>query len=161
MIVYHGSIDAITTPDINHSFRNLDFGKGFYVTTVLEQAQRWSKRKALLTNASQAFISEYEIADSFQELNVLKFDENLDEWIDFVCSCRDGSDIYKRYDIIMGKVADDKVYRVIDMYRKGIWDKDRALSEIKIYDTYDQIAFVSQKAIDKCLKYKACMEVQL
>ncbi len=34
MIVYHGSIEIVKNPDVNHSFRPLDFGMGFYVTTV-------------------------------------------------------------------------------------------------------------------------------
>lgn len=46
MIVYHGSIQNVERPDILHSYRALDFGKGFYVTTIREQAERWAKRKA-------------------------------------------------------------------------------------------------------------------
>ena len=33
MIVFHGSVDVVQNPDINHSYRPLDFGKGFYVIT--------------------------------------------------------------------------------------------------------------------------------
>lgn len=51
-------------------------------------------------------------------------------------------------DVIIGKVANDKVFRVVDMYHQGIWDKDRALKEIRVYPTYDQIAFVTQDAIN-------------
>lgn len=40
MIVYHGSDVVVQTPDVLHSYRNLDFGKGFYVTTVREQAEK-------------------------------------------------------------------------------------------------------------------------
>lgn len=40
MIVYHGSIEIVKNPDVNHSYRPLDFGKGFYVTTVKEQAEK-------------------------------------------------------------------------------------------------------------------------
>ena len=39
MIVYHGSIEAVKNPDVLHSHRPLDFGKGFYVTLVKEQAE--------------------------------------------------------------------------------------------------------------------------
>lgn len=46
MIVYHGSIEAVEKPDVGHSYRRLDFGTGFYVTTVREQAERWARRKA-------------------------------------------------------------------------------------------------------------------
>ena len=42
MIVYHGSTVIVKEPDVLHSYRSLDFGKGFYVTTVLEQAKRWT-----------------------------------------------------------------------------------------------------------------------
>ncbi len=49
--------------------------------------------------------------------------------------------------------------RVVDMYHQGIWDKERALKEIKVYETYDQIAFISQKAIDQLLSYVSCYEV--
>ena len=38
MIVYHGSNMVVEHPDVNHSYRDLDFGRGFYVTTVKEQA---------------------------------------------------------------------------------------------------------------------------
>jgi hypothetical protein len=46
MKVFHGSTDIVNKPDIAHSFRPLDFGKGFYVTTVREQAEKWARRKA-------------------------------------------------------------------------------------------------------------------
>ena len=124
MNVYHGSNVIIHNPDIMHSFRPLDFGKGFYVTTVMEQAERWARRK-----------------------------------MDFVCRCRDEKEDYLKYDFIRGKVANDKVFRVVDMYHSGIWDKERALKEIKVYHDYDQIAFVSQKAIDQLLRYETFYEV--
>ena len=37
MIVFHGSNQRVENPDVKHSLRNLDFGFGFYVTTVKEQ----------------------------------------------------------------------------------------------------------------------------
>ena len=35
MRVYHGSIECVKEPDVFHSYRSLDFGKGFYVTKHL------------------------------------------------------------------------------------------------------------------------------
>jgi hypothetical protein len=63
------------------------------------------------------------------------------------------------FDVIKGKVADDKVFRVVDMYKRGFWDKERAIREIRVYETYNQIAFISQKAIDAMLKQTAYYEV--
>lgn len=95
-----------------------------------------------------------------EAFKIKTFSDDLVEWIDFVCTCRDGNEDYKQYDIIMGKVADDKVFRVVDMYHQGIWDRERALKEIKVYETYDQIAFISQKAIDGLLSYSSSYEVK-
>ena len=40
MTVYHGGILEIRNPDVTHSKKYLDFGKGFYVTSFPKQAFR-------------------------------------------------------------------------------------------------------------------------
>lgn len=159
MIVYHGSTDVIKQPDVKHSYRLLDFGQGFYVTTVKEQAVRWARRKSALKKGITAMVNCYKMAEEFGELKHKTFPKDMMEWIDFVCRCRDGSHDYPKYDVISGKVANDKVFRVVDLYRTGIWEKERALKEIKAYPNYDQIAFITQKAIDQLLIYDSCIEV--
>ncbi len=159
MIVFHGSTDGVKNPDVYHSYRSLDFGKGFYVTTVEKQAKKWARRKAELANKKNGIINCYNMSEKWDDFRVKTFDDDLNEWIEFVCACRDGSLDYKKYDIIFGKVADDKVFRVVDMFHQGIWDKDRALKEIKVYDTYDQIAFINQEAIDSLLEFDSYYEV--
>ena len=160
MILYHGSDVVVEHPDTLHSKEHLDFGVGFYTTSIQTQAERWARRKASFNGKTTGYVSVYEAAAS-AELAVLDFGEDHDRWLDFVCNCRDGSDIYRKYDVIFGKVADDKVFRVVDMYKRGIWDKERAIREIRVYDTYDQMAFISQKAIDSMLIFKQCYEVKL
>ena len=159
MMVYHGSVVVVENPDIQYSYRSLDFGKGFYVTSVWEQAERWARRKADLLGSSKAIINIYQMRDDFGDLAVKSFDSDLMEWIDFVCSCRDGNEEYLKYDLIHGKVANDRVFRVVDMYHTGIWDKERALKEIKVYPDYDQTAFITQKAIDQLLVFMSFQEV--
>ena len=159
MIVYHGSNMIVDHPDIDHSFRSLDFGKGFYVTTVKNQAERWARRKADICGTDKAIVTIYNMAEHLNGLIYKYFEEDLSEWIDFVCGCRDGKKDYLQYDLIKGKVADDKVFRVVDMYHSGIWDKERALKEIKVYPDYDQIAFISLRAINQLLNYKSFYEV--
>ena len=160
MIVYHGSDIIVEKPDIQHSMKRLDFGKGFYVTTVLEQAKRWAKRKAAFRDKSVGIVNMYELTEA-EGFEILEFGDDLDVWIDFVCRCRNGSEEYTKYDVIKGKVANDKVFRVVDMYKRGIWDKERAIREIRVYDTYDQIAFIKQTAIDKMLTFTGTLEVSL
>ena len=168
MMVYHGSSEVVRQPDILHSYRALDFGKGFYVTTVREQAERWARRKAALVGTARIgmartgdrpIVNQYLMDDDIKDLRVKRFPDDLAEWIEFVCDCRDGKPDYQDYDLIIGKVANDKVFRVVDMYHSGIWDKERALKEIRAYPNYDQLAFITQKAIDKLLRFECCLEV--
>ena len=158
MIVYHGSSEIVKQPDSLHSYRALDFGKGFYVTSVREQAERWARRKADLFGG-KAIVNQYQMSDETTGLRVKTFSDDLSEWIDFVCDCRDGKPVYQQYDLIIGKVANDKVFRVVDMYHSGIWDRERALKEIRTYPNYDQIAFISQISIDKLLIFVHSREV--
>ena len=143
MIVYHGSIDIVKFPDTKHSYSTLDFGKGFYVTTNKEQARRWAYRKAIFAQKDTGYINIYDMKENYTTFNVKTFPDDLQEWIDFVCKCRNKQDEYRQYDVIIGMVADDKVFRVVDLYIQGVWDKVRALKEIKAYPEYNQIAFIS------------------
>lgn len=130
----------------------------FYVITVSTQAERWAKRKARLRGKDSGIVTMFEMTE-MQEFMIKDFADDLNSWIDFVCECRDGADIYKKFDVIKGKVANDKVFRVVDMYKRGLWDKERAIKEIRVYETYDQIAFISQRAIDTMLRQSGRYEV--
>ena len=84
MIVYHGGIDVIEKPDINHSYRPLDFGKGFYITTVKEQAEKWARRKADIFNKEVSIVNCYELKTDYDSFKVKTFPNDLIEWIAFI-----------------------------------------------------------------------------
>jgi len=107
MIVYHGSNVIVGHSDTKHSFRALDFGKGFYVTTVREQAERWARRKADICGTDKAVVTVYNMMEDFDGLVCKNYETDLTEWLDFVCRCRDEEKDYVQYDWIKGKVADD------------------------------------------------------
>ena len=44
MILYHGSFLEIKKPDLFHSRPTVDFGRGFYVTPLYEQAAKWCSK---------------------------------------------------------------------------------------------------------------------
>lgn len=160
MIVYHGSDMIVEQPDNQHSKEHLDFGRGFYTTSVKEQAERWARRKAALHGKRTGYVSVYELSEAPGFL-VRDFGEDLNSWIDFVCNCRAGSKCYCQFDVIKGKVANDKVIRVVDMYMRKVIDKERAIKDIRVYETYDQIAFISQSSMDAFLSFKGSYEVKL
>lgn len=150
MLVYHSSDQYFTTPDVVHSREALDFGKGFYVTRLREQADKYANRFLRIGNDAYLHIFEY-FPDS--DMRVKIFESYDEEWLDFVCSCRNGKDLYKEYDIIEGGVANDKVYRTVDLYMAGIFNKEQALQNLAYEKPNHQLCFITQNAIDKCLKF--------
>ena len=46
MILYHGGTEAVMHPDCKAGRPDLDFGQGFYVTSLLDQAEGFARRKA-------------------------------------------------------------------------------------------------------------------
>jgi len=159
MIVYHGSILTVDKPSAQYSQRYLDFGVGFYITADKKQAENWAKRKAVRLG-SKPFNNVYDLSDDLSKYNGLVFANEDVEWLDFVATCRKGNDDYKKYDYVSGSVANDDVFLTVDMYVRGIWDKDRALDEIKYYKTSNQICLISQVLIDDDLKFDKSYEVK-
>ena len=46
MILYHGGTEAVMHPDCKMGRPDLDFGQGFYVTRLQDQAEGFARRKA-------------------------------------------------------------------------------------------------------------------
>ena len=150
MLVYHTSNQCFETPDVLHSRNGLDFGKGFYVTRLKEQAINYAQR--FLKAGSDAYLHIFEFEPK-SELRVKVFDSYNEEWLDFVCNCRKGGEDYMKYDIIEGGVANDKVYRTVDLYMSGVYNKEQALSNLIYEIPNNQLCFISQKAINSCLRF--------
>ena len=160
MIVYHGTTEVIEKPDIKHSKKYLDFGKGFYLTSFENQAKKWALRKGL-RQEKQAIVNVYELRDNLKDYRVLTFNKENEQWLDFVCACRKGEEINQDYDIIIGNVANDDVFKTVDMYFRGLWDKEKVLNELRYYRMNDQICIVNQKTLDAVLKFEKSYEVNL
>ena len=59
MTLYHASTLVVEHPDLLHARPNLDFGPGFYLTAMHDQAVRYAAR--FLRRGKPAFISQYEL----------------------------------------------------------------------------------------------------
>ena len=82
MTVFHGSICEVRTPDLSRSKRNIDFGPGFYVTTIRHQAERWAKRKAARLGG-EAVVTEYNMLDDWSAYRVKVFSTASVEWLNY------------------------------------------------------------------------------
>lgn len=152
MIIYHGSYTEVRKPDIKYSRINLDFGRGFYVTPIEEQAKNWSLK--FKKKNKNAIVSIYTLDDNaFNDCKVLNFTSYSEEWLDFILNCRSGKDTTD-YDIVMGGVANDKVFNTVELFFDGLIDKKEALKRLKYEKPNMQIAFRNQTVIDKYLSFE-------
>ena len=113
MLVYHGSTKQITSPDISIGRNKLDFGKGFYVTTLQAQADKWSRRRSKPTR-DKPVVSVYNFTTD--GLNILSFGGYTEEWLDFVVLNRAEEAAAHYYDAIYGNIANDDVATIINDY---------------------------------------------
>lgn len=158
MIVYHGSSVEVKTPEISYSKTFLDFGRGFYLTTFQSQAEKWALRKAI-RQGKTAIVNVYDFQEKLTEYKVLSFESENEKWLDCVCECRSGRDLNQEYDIIIGSVADDDVFKMVDMYFRGLWSKEKALEELRYYRMNDLICIVNQKTIERILTFQKSYQV--
>ena len=84
MILFHGTNTDIETIDLSRSLNHKDFGKGFYLTALEEQARKYSQR--FLFRGDKAFLNHYILNDDLSEYNVKKFEAYNEEWLDFLTS---------------------------------------------------------------------------
>jgi len=159
MILYHGSSEIIEKPDIKFSKKYLDFGRGFYLTSFENQAKKWAIRKGMRQN-KPGIVNIYELKDNWKDYKVLSFEKENERWLDFVCACRKGENLNKDYDIIVGNVANDDVFKTVDMYFRGLWDKEKVLEELRYYKMNDQICIVKQDVLEQDLAFKDSYEVE-
>ncbi len=145
MIVYHGSFVIVDNPDLKHSRPNVDFGKGFYVTPIYEQTEKWCSR--FKRRGKDGIVSRYMFnEDACQTLKVLTFDAYSEDWLDFILNCRRSQDVTD-YDLVIGGVANDRVFNTIELYFDGLIDKTEAINRLRYEKPNLQIAFRTEKAL--------------
>ena len=159
MILYHGSNMVVEKPRLIEQNRFLDFGYGFYTTTNRAQAENFA-RKVIVRRGGTPTVNVYEVDDhiSRELLNMKRFNAPDEEWLNFVSAHRNGTYAGEQYDLIIGAVANDDVYRTLQVYSTGLLTKEQALEALKIKKLFDQYVFATDKAIS-LLKFMTSEEV--
>lgn len=146
MILYHGSYFEIDKPDLVHSRDNVDFGRGFYTTPIYEQAVKWCGK--FKRRGQKGVVSKYEFdMEHVNDWKVLEFDTYSEEWLDFVLNCRSGKDA-SDYDVVVGGVANDKVFNTVELYFEGLIDKKEALNRLRYEKPNLQVCFRTSEVIN-------------
>jgi hypothetical protein len=152
MILYHTSTVEIQRPELSYSRPRLDFGKGFYLTSLRTQAVAYGER--FLRRGDMAVLNTYQL-DEIRDDCTHKFFTMYDgEWLDFVAACRKGIH-HESYDVIEGGIADDQVFDTIDLYFSGIYTREQALDQLRYKKPNHQVCITSQDVLDKYLHFQS------
>lgn len=149
MLLYHGSTMAVRKPIVSRGRGKTDFGKGFYTTTSREQAEKWAQiKRDRMGDEAHAIVSIFELDDAVLNnpaYHTRHFDGATAEWLDFVVGNRRG-EVHHNFDLIMGPVANDKLYATITLYENGILDANAAIEQLNTHQLFDQLSFHTTKA---------------
>lgn len=150
MELYHASTVAVVHPDVQHSRDFLDFGKGFYLTSIYGQATKYAQR--FIRRNRQAWLNRYEFECDWSAWKICRFDAYDKAWLQFVAKCRAGMDD-TNYDMVIGGIANDKVIQTLDRYFEGELQEDETLGILKYEKPNIQYCIRSQRMLDQCLKH--------
>lgn len=161
MLFYHGSNVIVNIPKILSANRGLDFGVGFYTTTNIEQAERFAVQQTMRRRTGSPIINIYDFDLELHKLSldILTFETADHTWLDFVLQNRLETCNGNEYDIIVGPVANDKVYDTLRLFEIGRINRKQALEELKVRELYNQYVFSSEKALN-LLSFIESKEVQ-
>lgn len=151
MMLYHGSKEIVTVPEIRIRKYNVDFYFGFYCTIYPEQAIRWATRFG-----TTGYLSEYEYTPN-ETLKIKRFVDMSEEWLDFIVSCRLGYP--HEYDIVEGPMANDTIFNYVQNFADGKISREAFWALAKFKKPTHQISFHTARALTT-LTFRKGFEVQ-
>lgn len=151
--VYYGSNMEVAHPDSNVGRLSLDFGQGFYVTDIKDQAWGWARQVAG-KRGGRPVVNTYTLLrdDLFKEATTKVFERYDKEWLDFVVKNRQQM-ATEAYDYVEGGVADDRVIDSVRLYMMGLLPMDITLQRLTIHKPNNQICLRNQRVINNYLIY--------
>lgn len=152
--LYHGSNVAIEKIDLSKGYVNKDFGKGFYLTTLPQQAMEMAKRKARQFLDAKPIVTTFLFDENeltSGELNVKVFHTVSEEWALFILQNRKASrtGFHHDYDIVVGPVADDSVVQQLDLFEMGLITLSQLVEALRYRDLNNQYFFGTERAVSK------------
>ena len=159
MRLYHGSNIVIDSINLAMCRPYKDFGKGFYLTDLEEQAEKMAVRVSKIYGGNPV-VNIFEIQDDFKEIRDISMKdfgvETTEEWAKFVMNNRnrnftDWKDTLcnrdNKYDIVIGPVADDNMALLFRQYENEVIDFETLLKGMIYKKTSLQYSFHTEKGI--------------
>lgn len=147
--LYHGSGKWFENIDLKYTKAFKDFGRGFYLTSNLIQAQKWAQKKG--ERFGKAYIYIYDVSHHLSAgLKILELLQYDAQWVDLIARSRiEGYE--PDYDIVYDRMADNQYSGIADIlqrYRNHETGWQEVIRQIKWKDfEADQYCFKSEKAL--------------
>jgi len=162
--VYHGSVGVVRHPDVERGRDGLDFGKGFYLTRLKSQAERWAEVVYSRYGEGRPTVNAYTLdEETIREsgFRILTFEAYDESWLNFIAGSRTGLKPWMGYDLIEGGVANDRVIDTVEGYINGDFAADVAIGRLKHHKPNNQIAILNQTIIDRHLVWISAEDVKM
>ena len=144
--LFHGSNTIIRIPDLDAGRENVDFGKGFYLSADYTTSAKWACRR------TNAICNNYKL--DLSSLRIYEF--ALDKtWLDFVVCNREMETPTRKlaeiaqYDVLIGAIADDRLYQTLEMYVDGFISVDKAIEIMNCMDYGTQVVLKTEAAVNR------------
>ena len=155
--LYHGSNIEVSTPLAKVGRKNLDFGKGFYLTSIRKQASDWANLIAMRKGRNAkgvVSVFHFNKTKAMEDGYQFKIFDSYDiEWLEYVVDCRKGKNVYAKFDVVEGGVANDNVIDTVEDYEKGIITAEQAIEQMSNKKVNQQIRILNQEVIDNYLTF--------
>lgn len=151
--MYHGAPHIVDAPLCLLGRDNLDFGKGFYLTDLREQAVSWATRVVNIGLPQWLNIYELDMDYVLKNANSKIFNTYDEEWLQFIVNSRNGGQPWLGYDYIEGGIADDRVITTIEDYLNGDISMEYALKRLSEHQPNNQVCILSQALLDNSLHF--------
>ena len=145
LTLYHGSNCDFSFVDLSKGKDKRDFGRGFYLTTLQNQAKDWAKTIFTRFGGDGIFVYEF-VLEIKKDLNIKQFDGLSEEWLIFIRDNRISGGIQHNFDIVWGAVANDKTNRTLALFVEGIYTTKEAIRKLRGNKLNDQISIHTEKA---------------
>lgn len=154
MKVYHGSTEIIQSPEVSKGRQGLDFGKGFYITDLQQQAESWANRMARIRLEDGIVnVYEFDVLIAKEKYSYKKFEEYDIEWLNFIVANRRGDKLVENYDVVEGGVANDRVIDTVEAYMSNMMPLETALKNLSQHRPNNQLCIRNQKVVAECLHF--------
>jgi len=158
MMLYHGSNTKVAEIDLSKCRPYKDFGQGFYLTDIRDQAENMARRVVRLYGGSPrvSAFSFDKVAFVASGLKTISFERPNKDWALFILNNRNKRFVNvadalcnqdNKYDIVTGPVANDDITYLFRMYIGNLIDTNALIRGLEYKSLTTQYSFHTERSL--------------